>query len=214
MIDSEIFAEVLFKGSIEETKKLVQEALSGGSNAEDILNHGLIKAMDKVGVKFKAGELYIPEVLVAARAMHAGVDVLKPILAKSSTVCRAKIVLGTVKGDVHDIGKNLVGMMFEGAGFEVIDIGVDAATEKFVQAVKEHSANIVALSALLTNTMMQMEKTVEKLKPMQIQNGFKVIVGGAPVSQDFADQIGADGYAPDAASAVDKVKELLKLEAN
>jgi 5-methyltetrahydrofolate--homocysteine methyltransferase len=206
MVDAEKFAQALFKGSVEEVKKLTQELLDRGEKAENILNQGLIKAMDQVGVKFKNCEIYIPEVLIAARAMHAGLAVLKPVLAKSGPSTAAKIVLGTVKGDLHDIGKNLVGMMLEGAGFEVIDAGIDVSTEKFVQAAKEHGAQVVGMSALLTTTMMQMKATVEALRA---SGKVKTVVGGAPVTQEFAKQIGADGYAADAASAVEIVKKLL-----
>jgi 5-methyltetrahydrofolate--homocysteine methyltransferase len=175
------------------------------------LKEGLIKAMDRIGVLFKNNEIYIPEVLIAARAMHAGLGVLKPILAKSNTSAAAKIVIGTVKGDLHDIGKNLVGMMLEGAGFEVIDIGIDAPPEKFIQAAKDHKANVIGMSALLTTTMMQMKGTVEALQAAGLKGKVKTMVGGAPVTDEFARQIGADGYAADAASAVSKLKELLKI---
>jgi 5-methyltetrahydrofolate--homocysteine methyltransferase len=207
MINQEKFYEALSAGKMDEVKNLTQEALDRGERAEDILSQGLIKAMDQIGVKFKNNEIYIPEVLIAARAMHAGLGVLKPILAKSTTSTTAKIVLGTVKGDLHDIGKNLVGMMLEGGGFEVVDIGVDAPPEKFIQAAKEHGAKIIGMSALLTTTMMQMKTTVEMVRAGGM--GVKTIVGGAPLTAEFARQIGADGYAADAASAVGKVKELL-----
>jgi len=208
MVDADKFAQALFKGSVEEVKKLTQELLDGGEKAENILNQGLIKAMDQVGVKFKNCEIYIPEVLIAARAMHAGLAVLKPVLAKSGPSAAAKIVLGTVKGDLHDIGKNLVGMMLEGAGFEVVDVGIDVPAEKFVQAAKEQGAKVIGMSALLTTTMMQMKATVEMVKAAGLAK-VKIMVGGAPVTQEFAKQIRADGYAADAASAVEKVKELL-----
>jgi 5-methyltetrahydrofolate--homocysteine methyltransferase len=211
MIDQEKFTQALFKGSVEEVKTYVQEALEQGEKPENILTQGLIKGMDQVGLKFKNGEIYIPEVLVAARAMHAGLDILKPILSKSDSSKAVKIVLGTVKGDLHDIGKNLVGMMLEGGGFEVIDLGIDVPPEKFIQAVKEHGAKVVGMSALLTTTMTQMKVTIEAMKAARLVNGVKMIVGGAPVTEAFAKQIGADGYAPDAASAVEKVKELLAL---
>jgi 5-methyltetrahydrofolate--homocysteine methyltransferase len=207
MVDVEKFAEALFEGSVEKVKTLTQEALDRGERAEDILNDGLIKAMDRVGLQFKNGEIYIPEVLIAARAMHAGLAVLKPVLARSGAPRAAKIVVGTVKGDLHDIGKNMVCMMLEGAGFDVVDLGIDVPTEKFVQAAKEHGASMVGMSALLTTTMMQMKATIEALRA---SGPVKTIVGGAPVTEEFARQVGADGYAPDAASAVEKVKELLK----
>jgi 5-methyltetrahydrofolate--homocysteine methyltransferase len=207
MVDAEKFAQALFQGSVEGVKKLTQELLDRGERAENILNQGLVKAMDQVGIKFKNCEIYIPEVLIAARAMHGGLGILKPILAKSNVSSVAKVVLGTVKGDLHDIGKNLVGMMLEGAGFEVVDLGIDVPPEKFIQSAKENGAKIIGMSALLTTTMMQMKTTVEKIKSDGL--GIKAVVGGAPVTGEFAKQIGADGYAPDAASAVSKVKELL-----
>ena len=207
MVDAEKFAQALFQGSVEGVKKLTQELLDRGERAENILNQGLVKAMDQVGIKFKNCEIYIPEVLIAARAMHGGLGILKPILAKSNVSSVAKVVLGTVKGDLHDIGKNLVGMMLEGAGFEVVDLGIDVPPEKFIQSAKENGAKIIGMSALLTTTMMQMKTTVGKIKSDGL--GIKALVGGAPVTGEFAKQIGADGYAPDAASAVSKVKELL-----
>jgi 5-methyltetrahydrofolate--homocysteine methyltransferase len=209
MVDGEKFAQALFQGSVEEVKKLTQELLDRGERAENVLNQGLVKAMDQVGIKFKNCEIYIPEVLIAARAMHAGLGVLKPILAKSNASSAARIVLGTVKGDLHDIGKNLVGMMLEGAGFEIIDIGIDASAEKFLQAAKEQGAKVIGMSALLTTTMMQMKSTVEMVEEAGLRGKVKTVVGGAPVTGEFAQQIGADGYAADAASAVSKIKELL-----
>ncbi len=207
MVDAEKFARALFQGSIDEVKKLTQALLDQGEKAENILNHGLVKGMDQVGIKFKNCEIYIPEVLIAARAMHAGLGILKPILAKSDASSAVKVVLGTVKGDLHDIGKNLVGMMLEGAGFEVVDLGIDVPPEKFIQSAKENGAKIIGMSALLTTTMMQMKATVEKIKSDGL--AIKTVVGGAPVTEEFSNQIGAEGYAADAASAVIKVKELL-----
>jgi len=210
MIDQEKFYKALAEGNMEAVKKLTQMALDAGKTPEVILKEGLIQAMDQIGVKFKNNEIYIPEVLIAARAMHAGLAVLKPALAKSTTsMTTAKIVLGTVKGDLHDIGKNLVGMMLEGGGFEVVDLGVDVPAERFIQAAKEHGAKVIGMSALLTTTMMQMKTIVEMVKNAGLKDGLKSIIGGAPVTEAFAKQIGADGYAADAASAVGKVKELL-----
>ena len=211
MIDQEKFTRALFKGSVEEVKTYVQEALKQGEKPENILSEGLIKGMDQVGLKFKNGEIYIPEVLIAARAMHAGLDILKPILSKSDSSRAVRIVLGTVKGDLHDIGKNMVGMMLEGGGFEVIDLGIDVSPEKFIQAAKEHGAKFVGMSALLTTTMTQMKVTIDALRAAGLVHGIKIIIGGAPVTEGFAKQVGADGYAADAASAVEKVKELLAL---
>jgi 5-methyltetrahydrofolate--homocysteine methyltransferase len=209
MVDQEKFYQALSAGKMDEVKALTQKALDAGDSPEKVLKEGLIKAMDRIGVLFKNNEIYIPEVLIAARAMHAGLAVLKPILAKSNASAAAKIMIGTVKGDLHDIGKNLVGMMLEGAGFEVIDAGIDVPAEKFVQAAKEKGAQVIGMSALLTTTMMQMKATVESLQAAGLKGKVKIVVGGAPVTDEFARQIGADGYAPDAASAVSMVKKLL-----
>jgi 5-methyltetrahydrofolate--homocysteine methyltransferase len=202
----------LIRGQYKKVEELVTQAINENMPPEEILNKGLIAGMEVVGEKFKANEFYIPEVLIAARAMHAGMKVLKPLLAKSNVKAKGRIVMGTVKGDLHDIGKNLVCMMLEGAGFEVIDLGVDVSPEKFVAAVRERAPQVVGLSALLTTTMVNMKTTIEVFKKEGVYDKIKVIVGGAPVTQSFADQIGAHGYAPDAASAVDKVKELLNIQ--
>ncbi|KLU59080.1 methionine synthase [Peptococcaceae bacterium CEB3] len=172
-----------------------------------ILNDGLIAGMNVIGVRFKNNEVYVPEVLIAARAMHAGMAVIKPLIANSGVREKGVVVVGTVKGDLHDIGKNLLGMMLEGAGYRVIDIGVDNAPEKFLKAVQEHNPQIVGMSALLTTTMGQMKATIEQLGPHK--DNVKVMVGGAPVTQKFADEIGADAYAPDAATAVELANQLL-----
>lgn len=206
MIDGEKFFQSLSEGEIEEVKTLVQEALDAGESAERVLKEGLIQAMDRVGVRFKNGELYIPEVLLAARAMHAGMAILKPILSKSTETIAGKVLIGTVKGDLHDIGKNLVVMMIEGGGFDVIDLGIDVPASRFVEAVKEHRPQVVGMSALLTTTMMEMKKTIQALEEAGQKDRVKIIVGGAPVTEDFAKDIGADGYAPDAAVAVDVVR--------
>lgn len=209
MIDKEKFYLILSQGKVEEVKKLTQESLDAGIPAEIILKEGLIQAMDRVGVKFKNGEVYIPEVLIAARAMHAGMAVLKPILSKSTSKMGGKIIIGTVKGDLHDIGKNLVIMMLEGGGFEVVDLGIDVSTEKFIEAIKQHQPQVVGMSALLTTTMQEMKKNIQAFEWAGLKNQIKTIVGGAPVTEKFARDIGADGYAPDAASAVDLVKSLI-----
>ncbi len=211
MVDQKRFIHALFEGSIEEVKKLTEEALNRGNSPETILNDGLIKAMDHVGIKFRNGEIYLPEVLIASRAMHAGLGILKPMLSQSGPKAAAKVVLGTVKGDVHDIGKNLVGMMLEGGGFDVVDIGVDAPPEKFIQAIENSGAKIVGMSALLTTTMVQMKATIEALKTARLGRDLKISVGGAPVTDRFAREIGADGYAPDAVTAVEKVRDFLGL---
>jgi len=193
-------------GQAQKVKDLVQQALDEGVEVEKILNEGLLAGMSVVGEKFKKNEVYVPEVLIAARAMHWGMEVLQPLLVDAGVEPIGKVVLGTVKGDLHDIGKNLVGMMLRGAGFEVIDVGIDVPPEKFVEAAKENNARIVACSALLTTTMPQMKSVVEAVKAAGIDS--KVMIGGAPVTQDYADEISADGYAPDAASAADLAKEL------
>ncbi len=209
MIDGEKFFQSLLEGETEEVKTLVQEALDAGESAERVLKEGLIQAMDRVGVRFKNGELYIPEVLLAARAMHAGMAILKPILSKSTETIAGKVLIGTVKGDLHDIGKNLVLMMIEGGGFDVIDLGIDVPASRFVEAVKEHRPQVVGMSALLTTTMVEMKKTIQALEEAGQKDRVKIIVGGAPVTEDFAKEIGADGYAPDAAVAVDVVRSLI-----
>ncbi len=160
--------------------------------------------MTEVGRRFKANEFYVPEVLLAARAMHAAMDILKPLLAASKVQPRGVVVLGTVKGDLHDIGKNLVGMMMEGSGFQVIDLGVDCPPERFVAAAKEHNPHIVAMSALLTTTMVNMKSTIQAFVEAGVRKNVKIMVGGAPLTQRYADEIGADGYAPDAASAAER----------
>lgn len=186
----------------------VQALIDAGVAPAAIINDGLIAGMNIVGPKFKAGEMFVPEVLMAAKAMGAGVDLVKPLLAAGDMPEMGKIVLGTVKGDLHDIGKNLVGMMLESTGFEVVNCGIDVAPEKFLEAAKESGAQVVAMSALLTTTMLAMKETVDLFKENGMTN-VKLIVGGAPVSKEFADEIGADGFAPDAATACDLVKELL-----
>jgi len=209
MADLQGIAEGVINGKRDDVARLVQAAVDEGVGADVIINEGLIAGMSVVGDKFKKNEFYVPEVLIAARAMHAGMDIIKPLLAESGIEPKGTIVIGTVKGDLHDIGKNLVAMMLEGGGYEVIDLGVDVKPEDFVAAVKEKGAQIVALSALLTTTMPSMKDTIEALKEAGVRDAAKVMIGGAPVTQNYADEIGADGYAPDAASAVDKAAELL-----
>lgn len=210
MVQLREVAEKLISGKADEVRSLVKEALDEGQDVSKILNEGLVAGMSVVGDKFKKNEFYVPEVLIAARAMKAGMQLLNPILVEKNIKGVATMVLGTVRGDLHDIGKNLVGMMLEGAGFEVIDLGVDVASEKFVQVAKEKNAGLVGLSALLTTTMLAMKDVTQAVKKEGLKGKVKVMIGGAPITQDYADEIGADGYAPDAASAVDKAKELLK----
>ncbi|MGQ9509692.1 MAG: cobalamin B12-binding domain-containing protein [Thermodesulfobacteriota bacterium] len=209
MIDQEKFYTALSKGKIDEVKKLAQQALDTGDSAEMILKNGLIQAMDRIGVKFKNGEIYIPEVLIAARAMHAGMAILKPFLSQSTVTLSGKVIIGTVKGDLHDIGKNLVVMMLEGSGLEVVDLGIDVPADKFIEAIKQHQPQILGMSALLTTTMREMKNTIQAIERAGFKNQVKTIVGGAPVTEKFAREIGADGYAPDAASAVGLVKSLI-----
>ncbi len=208
MADMQAMAQVLEKGDRDATVQLVKQALDEGVSAEQVLNEGLIVGMDSIGRKFKNNEVYVPEVLIAARAMAGAMEVLEPILAESGVKPRGKVVIGTVKQDLHDIGKNLVAMMLKGGGFQVTDLGVDVEPQKFVDAAKEYEAGVVALSALLTTTMPNMEAVIQALKEAGL-DGVKVIIGGAPVTQEFADKIGASGYAPDAASAVDLTRDLV-----
>jgi 5-methyltetrahydrofolate--homocysteine methyltransferase len=200
-------SEALQKGKADEVKNLVSQALEEKTDAKKVLEEGLIAGMDIIGGRFKRNEIYIPEVLIAARAMHAGMSVLEPILAESGVKMIGKVAIGTVKGDLHDIGKNLVAMMFKGAGFDVVDLGVDVPAEKFVGA-SDDGADIVGLSALLTTTMVQMKGVLESLK--EKGSKAKAIIGGAPVTQNYCDEIGADGYAADAATAVEIGKALIK----
>ena len=198
---------MLQKGKRKDVQKLVEQALEEGIPAADILNNGLLSGMDIIGAKFKANEIFVPQVMVAARAMNAGAEILKPHLSGDDTSAKGKIVLGTVKGDLHDIGKNLVKMMFEGKGFEVIDLGVDVAPETFVQTAIDNDSQIVACSALLTTTMPMLGEVVKTAEEMGVRDKFKIMIGGAPVTQDFADSIGADAYTEDATSAADKALE-------
>jgi 5-methyltetrahydrofolate--homocysteine methyltransferase len=203
--------EELSEGEADKTELLTQEALRQGLSPEVILKEGLIAGMNIIGERFKKGELFVPEVLLAARAMQAGMNILKLRLIQTGVKPAGRIIIGTVKGDLHDIGKNLVAMMLEGAGFEIIDLGIDTAPERFIQEVKDKKPQIVALSALLTTTLPMMKATIELLKADGLRGTVKVLVGGAPLSQRYADEIGADGYAPDAVSAVAKARELISL---
>jgi len=207
MADLQALADALIKGDRNTVVDLTKKALAEGVGPKDILEQGLIAGMNVIGRRFKANEVYVPEVLIAARAMHGGMDVLKPELIKAGVQPVATVVLGTVKGDLHDIGKNLVGMMLTGGGLKVVDIGTDASAQKFIDACKEQKAELCAMSALLTTTMPQMPAVIKALKEAGV--AVKTMVGGAPVTQGFADEIGADGYAPDAASAVDLARSLL-----
>lgn len=202
-------SEAMQKGRAKLVKQLVPQALEEGIPARQILEEGLLAGMDVVGRKFKANEIFVPEVLVAARAMNAGTELLKPHLSEAGVESKGKVVLGTVKGDLHDIGKNLVRMMFEGKGLEVIDLGVDVAPETFVQTAIDNDCKIIACSALLTTTMPVMAEVVEKAKEAGIRDNVKIMIGGAPITDKFCETIGADAYTPDAASAATKAAELL-----
>jgi len=207
---SELYTELstaVIEGNLDEIVELTQDALDDGLSAKDILDNGLMPGMDHVGVEFKAGNMFVPEVLRSARAMQSSMALIKPLLAETGDSMTGKIILGTVKGDLHDIGKNLVGMMCEGAGFEVTDLGKDIEPQAFVDAVKEYEPNILGMSALLTTTMRTMEHTVKALEEAGVRDQVKIMIGGAPVTQAFADQIGADGYASNAASAADLAKK-------
>jgi len=208
--DLQALAQAIINGKAPEAKALTESALAEGVSAAEVLNNGLVAGMNVVGEKFKNNEFYVPEVLIAARAMKNAMEVLRPQLAKSGVEPKGKVAIGTVRGDLHDIGKNLVAMMLEGAGFEIHDLGVDVKPEQFVEAAK-NGADIIAMSALLTTTMPAMKDTIEALKSEGVREKTCVMIGGAPVTQNYCDEIGADGYAPDAASAVDKAKELLKI---
>jgi 5-methyltetrahydrofolate--homocysteine methyltransferase len=207
MADLKALAEAVIRGDQTTAVNVTKTALQEKMAPKKILDEGLIAGMDVVGARFKSNEIYIPEVLIAARAMKMAMEVLEPELAKAGVKPIGKIMIGTVQGDLHDIGKNLVAMMMKGAGFEVIDLGVDVSPDKFAAEAKAKGANLIGMSALLTTTMPGMEKTIKALKQAGVTA--KVMVGGAPVTQSFADRIGANGFAPDAASAVDTAKRLV-----
>jgi 5-methyltetrahydrofolate--homocysteine methyltransferase len=208
MADFKGMAEALIEGNAGKVKELVQAAVDEGTKPQQILDEGLISGMEVVGVRFKNCEIYVPEVLVSARAMHAGMEILEPLLAAAGAKARGIFVVGTVKGDLHDIGKNLVAMMLKGAGWKVVDMGVDVDAEKFVQAAIDEEADVIGLSALLTTTMVNMKSVIEIAKNKDCKS--KIVVGGAPLTQNYANEIGADGYAPDAATAVEIVSSLAK----
>ena len=208
---SELFEEIseaLIDGMKNEVLKLTQQALDEGYSPKDIINDALLTGMSEVGVLFKDGELFVPEVLVAARAMNAGIDMLKPLLKEGDLNIKGKIVFCTVKGDLHDIGQKLVSMMLEGAGYEIINLGVDVSPETIVEAVKEHKPDLVGMSAMLTTTMVSMKETIEALKENGLDKDVKVMIGGAPVSSRYAEDLGVN-YAGDAASAVDVANSLV-----
>ena len=202
-------SESLQRGEHEQVAELTRQAIDADLSATQILNDGLMAGMDVVGKRFGAHEIFLPELLLAARAMNAGIDLLKPLFAGGEMPTQGKVVIGTVKGDLHDIGKNLVGIMLKGAGYEVVDVGSDVEADVFVDAVEKEGASVVGLSALLTTTMTGMREGVELVKTRGLQDKVKVIVGGAPLSKEFADEIGADAYGYDAGNAVEIVKEMM-----
>jgi 5-methyltetrahydrofolate--homocysteine methyltransferase len=204
-----IFDSIL-DGNAEGVKQGVNEALAAGFDPSSILNEAMIKAMGEVGRLFEEGEYFVPEMLISARAMQAGLAILKPHLVSGNYQPLGKVVIGTVKGDLHDIGKNLVSMMLEGAAFEIVDLGTDVSPEKFIEAIKNSHADIIAMSALLTTTMSNMKITIDALKTAGIRDQVKVMVGGAPLTENYAREIGADGYSPDASKAVVLARSLVK----
>jgi len=209
MVSYDTLVEAVIKGDINVVESEVNKALSEGAEARSILTKGLIGGMSIVGERFKAGDMFLPEVLVCANAMHKGLGIVKPLLAKSGQKAVGRVVIGTVAGDIHDIGKRIVGFLLEGGGFEVIDLGVNVPDESFAQTVEEHNPDILGMSALLTTTMPNMGKVIELLKEKRLRDKVKIIVGGASVTEQFAESIGADGYAPEATSALEWVKKAI-----
>jgi 5-methyltetrahydrofolate--homocysteine methyltransferase len=209
MANFEEMANTVIVGDEEKVVELTKKAVDEGVSPMDIINEGLMKGMDVVGQRFKAAEMFIPEVLMAAKSMSAGMEIVKPLIVGGEVPSKGKVVIGTVKGDLHDIGKKLVGMIMESSGLIVEDLGIDVSPEQFAQAVKEKKPDIVGMSALLTTTMLAMKDTIEVLKEEGLRDSVKILVGGAPVSSDFAKEIGADGWAPDAVSAKDLAFQLI-----
>lgn len=210
MATTKEISEAVKSGRKKIVVELVNNAVAEGMPVEQILNEGLIAPMQELGELFKANQVYVPEVLVAARAMKAGTEIIKPLLAEANVKARGIAAIGTVKGDLHDIGKNLVGMMLEGKGFTVIDLGVDVTPEQYIDAIKNQGAQIIGISALLTTTMPNMSATIEAIKEAGLRDKVRIMIGGAPVNQAFADEIGADGYSDDAASASDLAVKLIE----
>jgi 5-methyltetrahydrofolate--homocysteine methyltransferase len=209
MSDFSSLAQIVINGDFGGVKSLTQKMIDEGVSPLEIINQGLMAGMNVVGVRFKAGDMYVPEVMMSAKAMSMGIELVKPLIADKDMPTAGKVLIGTVKGDLHDIGKKLVVMMMESAGFEIIDLGVDIDSATFVKAVKEHKPQVIGMSALLTTTMLSMKDTIEALKKEGLRDSVKVIIGGAPITQGFADQIGADGYAPDAAAATELCRRLI-----
>ncbi|MDQ7095147.1 corrinoid protein [Desulfosporosinus sp. PR] len=209
MNDFSKLADSVFRGDFSTVANLTKQLIDNGVDPLEIINKGLIEGMNIVAPKFKAGEMFVPEVMMAAKSMHTGLELVKPLIADSDVPSKGTVLMGTVKGDLHDIGKNLVVMILQSGGFKVIDLGVDVPAEKFVEAVKEHKPQIVGLSALLTTTMPAMKETINALQEVGLRDGLKILVGGAPVSQSFAKEIGANGYANDAMAAKELCENLL-----
>jgi len=207
----ESLSEAVITGDQGKARDLTRQALDSGADPLEVINQGLMPGMNVVGVRFKGGQMFIPEVLMSARAMSGAMEMVKPLLLSRNidVPSAGKVAIGTVKGDLHDIGKNLVAMMLESSGFTVINLGIDVPPEKFAQAVKEHRPDVLGMSALLTTTMLRMKDTIDIITEEGLRDKIKIIVGGAPISQDFADEIGADGFASDAAAATDLCKKLL-----
>ena len=199
----------VIEGKLEMVQELTRQAIANGLEPEEIINQGLIMGMNVVGVRFKAGDMFVPEVLMCARAMSGGMELVQPLLMGKELPSAGKVLIGTVKGDLHDIGKNLVAMLLESVGFKVINLGTDISTEQFIQAIKEHNPDVLGLSALLTTTMLGMKDVIDQLVEEGMRDKIKVIIGGAPISQEFSDEIGADGFAPDGASATELCQKLL-----
>lgn len=211
-MSKEIFkniSQAVLQGRAKKVKELVNSAINDDENPEIILNEAILKGMDTVGEKFKNNEMFIPEVMMSAKAVKEGVKLIKPLLNSETSGDKGTVVIGTVKGDRHDIGKNLVCMMMQGKGINVIDLGIDVASEKFIQSAKENNAKIICCSALLTTTVDEMQKVVDTVKKSDLKDKVKVMIGGAPVTQEFCDKIGADAYSEDAASAAEKAIEFL-----
>jgi 5-methyltetrahydrofolate--homocysteine methyltransferase len=209
MVSYDVLAEGIIAGDTSVVVSEVNKALNERAEVRDILVKGLIGGMSVVGERFRDGDMFLPEVLMSANAMHKGLDIIKPLLAKSGEKAQGSVVIGTVEGDIHDIGKKIVGFILEGNGYEVTDIGVDVKAEAFARAIEEHKPDILGMSALLTTTMPNMRKTIDLLKEKGLREKVKIMVGGAVVNEEFAKSIGADGYAPEAGSAVDLVKKVL-----
>ena len=210
MADFEKMSDSVIKGKQNLVEELTQKAVDEGTKPNEIINKGLINGMNVVGKKFKAGDMFVPEVLMAAKAMKSGMNIVKPLLVEGERSAAGKVLLGTVSGDLHDIGKNLVGMLMESGGLEIVNLGTDIEPAEFAEKVREHEPDVLGMSALLTTTMLAMRDTIEVLEEEGLREDVKIMVGGAPVTQEFADEIGADGWAPDAASAKDLAFDLIK----